>query len=1339
MAQFTTTAWTPCAVRGANVSPPVITVQADDRIDVAFNWTYPASGRWEFVQLEIRNNETGAVNRFTQSPAGLAHVFTNLDPSTQYSFQVFLIVENCTDDDVFDQAELPSNVQTFFTPPRSPRLLEPVANCNTCTVPGVKSMLFKWEQLPGRHEGFTVNVSANATFANNQWALHPPMATPMQDNDIPDRTITSFNVNDLLDGHYYHYQVRSYNNENGNFVSSPWKSGSNPIATKPVQPVNVVASNVFKTTFSTAWNSSTNGNATNFKVDVSLSNTFTNPVTKDVARIAGTQNYTTNMSGLARGNLYFGRVRAVTSSGEAASDIFRIITRPTVTVADQVTSAGFDANWNTGSGVVNYLIDVATDAQFNAVVQANIAATGNKKTITNLVAGSSYYYRVRGVNGVTTSVPSDSSFTITRPAAKPATFTTGTESTAFTAHWDAGNRIDSYRLEVSKSANFATLERNYTGIASNVVSKVVDNLTAGTTYFYRVRAVKTSALTSEPSAHVEVVTAPGAPVATTPADITTTGFLATWQAQAGATRYTLSIFGNADQQLKKEYTDIQATSQVVTDLSPGLEYYYRVKALNAAGTSGYSNSITVKTVSPAPQVKQAVNILTSSFIPRWDPAQGAERYFLDVATQSDFSLQSILADYNNRSVELNNSDPVVTGLSPASDYYYRLRAGNTGGTSANSTVVAVRTLALAPANVQAPADERQPRSIKVKWDVVPTATHYLLEVSTQLNFETLLEGYNPKEIPQEMNVIREIIIEDLLPGTVYYMRMKTRNVSGISELYSEVVAQKTLESNGSGNEFRISSPPQFNGFDPQFKDIAGVYKDGATNNLDVGFSDGIGNVEVSFFHRRNSDAGFVSEPVTSATTTYTVSIDKLWLDEFGMQFYFEASDFSRKVLRTPVKTVYASAPLKIPVKSFGKDISNYQVISFPYQPVETRIRDLFEEVLGAYDPHKWRFLKYVNGEHKDFSDGVASEHIQQGHGYWFISAVERTELDFKTGASFGNHRDEPFTMRLNKGWNLVGNPFPYDVSWAKVLEANPGLPPELNEFWIYSKNVGEPFIVADNLEAYGGGFVFTGNEVDITFPLTLKDNDSGRKPRAELTSILPADSWLLPVQLIQGELLNNRTAIGMAANASDGKDNYDLVSAPRFMRFVELSSTIDAFDYNIGQNVVGKKDRHEWRYRIESSEYIPVTLRWDRNVVPGAGASLVLYDKANGTVVNMAKVSEYTTSPSASICFYYSSSGSKETESVTHLNVPHPNPFHSEVRIPIDYSLSYHCLATIEISDITGRTIYTGESLTGGDLKEIVWNGMTSDGHEVPQGIYFYSIHSSCKNETVLTGKLIKH
>ena len=78
----------------------------------------------------------------------------------------------------------------------------------------------------------------------------------------------------------------------------------------------------------------------------------------------------------------------------------------------------------------------------------------------------------------------------------------------------------------------------------------------------------------------------------------------------------------------------------------------------------------------------------TGFTANWGSVALADDYRLDVSTDSTFG--SYVTGYEDLTVA-DTSAP-VTGLTAGTRYYYRVRAVNAGGTSANSNTISVTTV-----------------------------------------------------------------------------------------------------------------------------------------------------------------------------------------------------------------------------------------------------------------------------------------------------------------------------------------------------------------------------------------------------------------------------------------------------------------------------------------------------------------------------------------------------------------------------------------------------------------------------------------------------------------------
>jgi hypothetical protein len=261
--------------------------------------------------------------------------------------------------------------------------------------------------------------------------------------------------------------------------------------------------------------------------------------------------------------------------------------------------------WNTVTTATSYTVQVSSNANFASPNSNQTGITSTAYSVNGLANGIVYYWRVNASNTDGTSAWSSTRSFTTVAAAPPAEL-----PTTITLWWP-GNGVSnimnnpsltwspdagalSYTLQVSTTPTFAALLTNQTGITATDFE--VTDLAFGTTYYWRVKVIKSNGTTvwSAASSFTTVVPAQPLPTVTLwwPAN-NATGIVRdptfTWSPDSSVLSYVLQVSTDSEfANVIMNQNEIKTNSFDATELNSNTAYYWRVKVLTAQGTGGWS-------------------------------------------------------------------------------------------------------------------------------------------------------------------------------------------------------------------------------------------------------------------------------------------------------------------------------------------------------------------------------------------------------------------------------------------------------------------------------------------------------------------------------------------------------------------------------------------------------------------------------------------------------------------------------------------------------------------------------------------------------------------------------
>lgn len=270
--------------------------------------------------------------------------------------------------------------------------------------------------------------------------------------------------------------------------------------------------------------------------------------------------------------------------------------------------ASLRLDWtDTSTSENRFRYESSTSADFGmSRTTATVPANTTTATLSNLIPGVKYYVRVRAENGYDVSdyatlvfdMPATADITAASPYGAPTNVavTNVTDTTATLSWQDNATAENRYRIMRSTSPDFGRDLWMVTPPA-NTTSYTLTGLTAGKTYYVRVRA-ENGPNVSDWGTTVTVtptlVTPPVAPSGLKVADVFSSAGTLNLSWADNSSNETGFLLERSLTPDFASSTPIQlpanTTSYADTGLSTWTVYYYRVSAVNTAGASAVSNS-----------------------------------------------------------------------------------------------------------------------------------------------------------------------------------------------------------------------------------------------------------------------------------------------------------------------------------------------------------------------------------------------------------------------------------------------------------------------------------------------------------------------------------------------------------------------------------------------------------------------------------------------------------------------------------------------------------------------------------------------------------------------------
>ena len=441
---------------------------------------------------------------------------------------------------------------------------------------------------------------------------------------------------------------------------------------------------------------------------------------------------------------------------------------PVVKIGNSASSGKPMLTWNAVEGATSYRIYRSTAKGSGYSLLGTVTATSY--TNTGAKAGTTYYYRVKACNDAGLSpysniVSGQSKAVTPKPSAPVVKIGNSASSGKPMLTWNAVPGATSYKVyrATSQNGTYSLLGAVTATSYTNTGAK------AGTTYYYKVKAVNSageSAYSNIVSGQSKAVTPkPSAPVVKIGNSAASGKPMLTWNAVSGATSYKV-YRATAQNGTYSLLGTVTATSYTNTGAKAGTTYYYKVKAVNSAGESAYSNVVsgraTVTTLTMGHSATSGKPQLT------WKAVSGAASYKVYRATTKNGAYSVI-----NTTKALTYTN---TGAALGTTYYYKVEVLNASGKSMGfSAIVEGKVAPVLAVGYSSVSGKPQ-----LTWKAVPGATEYQVYRSTQQN-----SGYTKINTTTSTSYVNT----GAKAGTTYYYKIVAVKGTAVSDFSNIVTAR----------------------------------------------------------------------------------------------------------------------------------------------------------------------------------------------------------------------------------------------------------------------------------------------------------------------------------------------------------------------------------------------------------------------------------------------------------------------------------------------------------------------------------------------------------------------
>jgi hypothetical protein len=495
------------------------------------------------------------------------------------------------------------------------------------------------------------------------------------------------------------------------------------------------------------------------------------------------------------------------------------------------------------------------------------------------------------------------------------------------------------------------------------------------------------------------------------------------------------------------------------------------------------------------------------------------------------------------------------------------------------------------------------------------------------------------------------------------------------------------------------------------------------------------NLSAVVYYRKGGDLQYNQTNMTGSGNRHTGYIPATHVTTRGVEYYIWASDGQN--VSTHPETDYIDQPnivtittenaAKSKVQPGGSAETAYRLFSVPLDLTASEVSSVLFDDLGNYDNTQWRFFRQEGGIQYEYPNAKAQS-FELGKAYWLIIKDPGKTVDAGTGGSIPT--GEAFSINLAPGWNDIGLPFDFPISWENI-EVNRE---QIDGPYYYQGNWILPNSIKQ-LESWEGYTVKNLTSQTVTLNINPVAADaSSRAFQKSITS--PSDyknEWSLQIMAYAGEASDEYNYLGCQTEATPQKDLFDYSEPPGIGNYVSLyfphpewKPYPGNFTTDIRPELI---EGENWQMIVECNiEKEPIRLSWLGTENIPADLDIVLIDLDKNLKLNLRDKKSYTFFDSRTRAFSIIVGRPEFVEALeAQMLIPQryvlyqnfPNPFNPKTRI--GYGLPEPGKVKIDIINLLGQVVLTlvDQYQEAGSFF-VEWDGRKENGQPVTSGLYFY-------------------